>query len=342
MLHGTSRSSRREASKVSKLAVVIPMFNPGPWVLRVLERVPPEVALLVVVDDGSTDGSPELVAQHPDQRLHLVRLGENLGVGAATWRGFQEAFALGAEVAVKVDADLQMDPQMAVRLAHPVLTGRADLAKGNRFFHTEQLLEMPLLRRLGNMALSFLAKAATGYWNVFDPTNGFLALHRAVFPLLRENAIARDYFFEISLLAELRLHRCVVQDVPLPASYPHNLSHLSIPKALLRFPPRLWRLFLRRIWLQHFVQDFGPAAVSLMAGLLLLGGGAGWGIYNWVKWARMGLFTPTGTIMLAALPIIFGFQLLLQALFLDVLSVPREPVHPHLDWPLERVSTGGE
>jgi len=314
-----------------ELAIVIPMYNPGRWILQVLEHIPPEVGLVVVVDDGSTDGSVELVKNYSDPRVHLVRMGKNCGVGAATWRGLEEAFSRGARVAVKVDADFQMDPRLAFQVAQPVLEGKADFAKANRFLHTQELLQMPLLRRVGNMGLSFLVKAATGYWNIFDPTNGFFAIHRAVFRLLRPTSIAHDFFFEISLLAELGLHRCVVQDVPLPASYPHEVSHLRVWHALLSFPARLARLFVRRLWLQHFVQDFGPMAVSLVFGLLLASGGVAWGVYHWVQSARAGVVTPTGTVMLAALPLIFGFQLLLQALFFDVQSVPRNPIHPQLE-----------
>jgi len=318
-------------SEPLELAVVIPMYNPGSWVVKVLEHMPGEVGLVVVVDDGSTDGSPELVQAYKDPRVVLVSMGKNCGVGAATWRGFGEAFARGAKVAVKVDADFQMDPALAPRIAAPVLEGRADFAKGNRFFHSQELWQMPFIRRLGNMGLSFLVKAATGYWNVFDPTNGFIALHRAVFPLLRPSAIAGDFFFEISLLAELGLHRCVVQDVPIPASYPHEHSHLSVRQSFFSFPWRLARLFFRRLWLQHFVQDFGPTALSLLSGLFLCLAGGTWGLYHWVKSAKAGLVTPTGTIMLAALPLIFGFQLLLQAVFFDVASVPKNPIHPYLE-----------
>lgn len=327
---GEVGGSVTQTHKSVKLAVVIPMYNPGSLICQVLERMPKVVDLVIVVDDGCTDGSPELVRQFSDPRVRMVVMEKNSGVGAATWRGMEEAVQLGADVLVKVDADMQMDPRLVPQIASPVLRGQADFAKGNRFLHTEELVQMPLLRRVGNMILSFLTKAATGYWHVFDPTNGFFVMRSEVFPLLNRGRIARDYFFEISLLAELGLHRCAVQDVPQPASYPHQLSHLSLGRVLLTFPSQLGRAFLRRLWFQHFVQDFGPVAVCLLLGLGLFLGGALFGAYHWALSLKKGVAAPTGTIMLAVLPMVFGFQLLLQALLLDMQATPRTPIYRHI------------
>lgn len=313
-----------------RLAVVVPMYNPGKLIVQVLKHMPKEVDLVVVVDDGSSDGAGELVRNCSDPRIVLLQLEKNSGVGAACKRGMAEAFSRGAGLVVKVDADFQMDPRFVPVIAGPVLAGKADFAKGNRFLHSEELLAMPFVRRLGNMALSFLAKAATGYWQVFDPTNGFFAIHRQVFSLLNQRRIADDYFFEISLLAELRLHGAVVKDVALPASYPHKISHLSVRRALWSFPAKLFRLLCRRVWLEHFVKDFGLVAVSLFFGLFLFFGGGLFGIYHWYYSARAGVVTPTGTVMLAVLPMVFGFQLLLQALFLDVQKIPNTPLQGEL------------
>lgn len=122
----------------------------------------------------------------------------------------------------------------------------------------------------------------------------------------------------------------MVKDVALPASYPHEVSHLSVGRALLSFPFRLLRLLCRRIWLEHFVKDFGLVAVSFLFGLLLFLGGGFFGAYHWYYSAKAGVATPTGTVMLAVLPMVFGFQLLLQALFLDVQKVPTTPVQGEL------------
>ena len=150
--------------------------------------------------------------------------------------GYSRALELGATVLVKMDADNQMDPAYLPRLLSPVLCGTADYAKGNRFVDVEKILRMPAGRRMGNLGLSLMTKAASGYWNIFDPTNGFTALDAEVFRRLDQRRIHRRYFFESSLLIELSIHRAVVQDVNIPARYAGEVSSLSISRVLLEFP----------------------------------------------------------------------------------------------------------
>ena len=78
------------------------------------------------------------------------------------------------------------------------------------------------------MGLGFLTKAATGYWNLFDPTNGFVAVHGKVLAQLPFEQIDRSYFFETSMLANLYLLGAVVKYVPMPAHYGDEVSNLSV------------------------------------------------------------------------------------------------------------------
>ncbi len=95
--------------------------------------------------------------------------------------GFEKAAQLGAHIAVKIDGDGQMNPQFLFNMVEPILNGEADYTKGNRFFHVIDIVKMPFIRRIGNLGLSFLTKAASGYWNVFDPTNGYVAIKLETF-----------------------------------------------------------------------------------------------------------------------------------------------------------------
>jgi dolichol-phosphate mannosyltransferase len=310
------------------IAVVIPAYRVEREIEGVIASIPSYIATIVVVDDASTDATKEVVGRiiPSDSRLVLLTHTKNLGVGASMVTGFKEALAREAAIIVKIDGDGQMAVERLPDLLAPLIEGRADFAKGNRFHDLSALQSMPLLRRIGNVGLSFLAKAATGYWDCFDPTNGFLALRGDVSARLPLHRLDSRYFFEISLLGELYLQQAVVSDVPIPARYGAEESNLSIAKALVTFPWKLIALLGRRIALKYFVYDFTIGSLYFTCGIPLATFGLVFGVINWIKYASQGLPAPTGTVMLATLPFILGFQLLLSAIGFDLQSVPCHPL----------------
>jgi glycosyltransferase involved in cell wall biosynthesis len=310
-----------------RVAIVIPAYCEEERIEGVVRGLPLWVDHIVVVDDGSTDRTFERTRGIGDQRLVVLRHEHNQGVGGATLTGFAKAVELGADVLLKMDGDGQMDPAGLPALIEPVRRGEADYVKANRFLHSRELMRMPRIRRLGNIGLSFMAKLASGYWNIFDPNNGYVAIHAAVVPLLDPARLSKRFFFENSLLLELGLHRAVVRDVYLPARYGDNVSHLSEARALIEFPPLLLRGLLQRVILQYFVCDFTAVSLFILVGLVASLCGFGWGVYHWVLSVRTGVPATTGTVMIAVLPLILGIQLLLQALVMDIQNEPRHPIH---------------
>lgn len=309
-----------------RVAVVIPAYRVARHIENVVREIPGFVSDIVVVDDASPDETWQIVGGLADPRVHLLRHEHNGGVGAAMITGYRHAFELGADVVVKMDGDEQMDPGYLIPLIEPILAGEADYTKGSRFFHTRQLRQMPLLRRVGNLGLSFLTKASSGYWDVFDPTNGYTAIHRRALEVLDWQNIDRRWFFETSMLIELNLVRAVVRDVQIPARYADERSSLSAASALVRFPRKLLAALFRRIWLQYFVREFSPVSLFLVAGLPLAVFGFLWGVVHWVRSARTGIAASTGTVMVAVVPLILGFQLLLQGVSLDIQNTPKLPL----------------
>lgn len=309
------------------ICVVIPLYKARDKIAGVLRGIPQFIKTIVVVDDCSPDDSYECACAVDDKRVHFVRHQQNQGVGGATLSGYQKAIELGAEIIVKMDSDGQMDPAYLPSLIAPILAGQADYTKGNRFLHSRQLKTMPILRRVGNLGLSFLTKLASGYWNVFDPTNGYTAIAASVVTRLDTDFIDRRYFFETSMFMELGLLRAVIVDVYIPARYGNEISNLSVWKVLLDFPMRLLRAFLLRIWVQYFLRDFSLVSLYLLSGLALLGFGSLFGAYHWWLSAQLKVATETGTVMLAVLSIILGVQLLLQSIALDVQNVPNHIIH---------------
>ena len=312
-----------------QVAVVIPAYRAAAQIAGVLRGIPDFVSWIVVVEDCSPDATAAIVEAESrrDPRIRLLRHEENQGVGGAVLTGYAEAHRLGAEIVVKMDSDGQMDPAQLPALIGPIVRGEADYTKGNRYLHARQLRSMPLARRIGNLGLSFLTKLASGYWNIFDPTNGYTAIHAALIPLLNAEGIGRRYFFESSMLLELSLLRAAVRDVCIPARYGEETSNLSIAKTLRQFPLALAKGFCRRIWIQYFVRDFSIASLYAIAGLGLLLSGGVFGAIHWCSSAQQGIATPTGTVMLAALPVLLGIQLLLQAVTLDIQNQPTHCLH---------------
>ena len=306
--------------------VVIPMYRVEAHIADVIRAIPAWVAGIVAVDDASPDQSAQKALETGDPRLSVVRHATNQGVGGAMLTGYSRALELGATVMVKVDGDGQMAPEFLPDIIRPILQGRADYAKGNRFVLYDALLRMPPIRRFGNLGLSFLTKMASGYWNIFDPTNGYTAISAAAFQRLNPQQIHPRYFFESSMLIELNLQRAVVADVSMPARYGGEISSLSVSRALVQFPALLWRGLLRRIWLQYFVTDFSMGSLYLVLGVLMLLWGLVWGLLKWGISIATNIPATTGTVMLAAIPFILGAQLLLQAIAYDMQNVPRLPL----------------
>lgn len=316
------------------VAVVIPCYRVTRHVLPLLERIGPQVERIYCVDDACPDGSGDHIqAGTQDPRVVVLRHAANQGVGGATLTGYRQAIADGARVIVKIDGDGQMDPALLPAFVAPILAGEADYAKGNRFWDLGQVRAMPLARRIGNLGLSFLAKASTGYWDIFDPTNGYTAIHADLAARLPLDRIGRRYFFESDLLFHLNLLRACVVDVPMAASYGSETSHLNPARALFEFPLRHARNALRRIFYNYFFRDMSVGSIELLAAIALLGFGVVFGGLHWWDSYREGVATPVGTIMVATVAVISGLQFLLAFVSYDVASVPRRPVHRALPGP---------
>jgi glycosyltransferase involved in cell wall biosynthesis len=293
-----------------------------------LAAVPAQAWRIYVIDDACPEQSGTLVEREcRDARVVVLRNAENRGVGGAVLAGYRQAVQDGADVIVKIDGDGQMDPSLLTRFAAPILSGHADYAKGNRFYDLRHIGRMPALRLFGNAVLSFMAKISTGYWDIFDPTNGYTAIDARVAAMLPHDRISERYFFETDMLFRLGTYRAVVVDVPMDAHYADEVSNLRVGRVLGEFLFKHARNAGKRLVYNYFLRDLSIASVELVAGLAMLLFGTGFGLVQWWEAAAAGVATPIGTVMLAAMPVLLGLQLVLAFLAYDIAAVPRRPLH---------------
>lgn len=311
-----------------RIAVVIPSYRAKAHVLEVIAGIPALVERIYVVDDACPEGSGALVeAQCSDVRVRVHRNAVNLGVGGAVMAGYRLALEDGMDIVVKMDSDGQMDPTALPELVGPIVRGEADYAKGNRFYDLTQIWRMPRMRILGNAALSFMTKISSGYWDLFDPTNGYTALHCRIVPKLPLEKISKRYFFESDMLFRLNIIRAVVVDVPMDARYGAEVSNLSISRVVFDFSYKHARNMSKRIFYNYFLRDLSLASLELLVGMGFLLTGFVMGVLFWIESARTGITASAGSVMLVALQVIVAIQLLLGFLAYDIASVPRRALH---------------
>jgi len=308
--------------KEKRILIVIPAYNEERHVGDVLAGIPDYVDKVIVVDDCSADNTAQVIASVRDDRLVALQTDRNQGVGGATILGYVKAKEFDCDIVVKMDGDGQMTPEHLPLLLDKVADGY-DYAKGNRFLAGASLESMPRHRLIGNIILTFLNKLASGYWHIFDPQNGYTAISFAALSRLDLSRLHHRYFFENDMLIALNLQNARVADVPIPARYGTERSDLNPFRAGVTFPLLFIPRLCRRIYQKYILRDFSPIALFLVMGLLLFGWGFLFGAYHWILSILTNHVATTGTVMLAVLPLILGFQLMLQAIVLDIQETPR-------------------
>ena len=315
----------------SRLAVVVPSYKVRTHVLDVIARVPPLVERIYVIDDKCPQQSGQFVQEQcTDSRVRVIFHEENQGVGGAVRTGYRAALEEGMDIVVKVDGDGQMDPALIPHFTRPIERGKADYTKGNRFYRPESLKGMPPIRLFGNAALSFINKLSTGYWSIMDPTNGYTAIHTAVLRELPLHKLEQRYFFETDMLYHLNTIRAVVHDVPMDAVYADEESSLKVSKVLPEFIVKHVNRFFKRYVYLYLLRDFNIGSLYSLLGVVLCGLGVVFGGWAWLRSLTTGQPATSGTVMLAALPLIIGIQFLIAFLHHDVERVPSQPLSEDL------------
>ena len=308
-----------------KIGVVIPVYKVAKQICDVIQSLPKTIANIIVVDDKCPQfsGKEAEKISESDKRIVVLYHQQNLGVGGAMITGYEKAMELGCDIVIKIDGDGQMDPAYIDKLIAPLVNDEADYTKGNRFMDPNVLKIMPKIRLIGNSVLSFLTKISSGYWNVMDPTNGYTAIRKEVLEELELNKISKRYFFESDMLINLNIINAVVMDISMSPKYGDEESSLNVWKAIIQFPPKLLKGFIKRLFLKYFIYDFNMASVYILLGVPMFFLGVLFGLIEWRDSVIHGTTKPLGTIMLLTLAITLSFQMLLQAINIDISLTPK-------------------
>jgi hypothetical protein len=290
----------------------------------VVRKIPDFIDTVVIIDDKSKQELPiKLIKECTNLNLCFLENEKNLGVGGATKCGFKYAIQNNADIVIKVDADDQMDLEFLPEMIKVLLKDKAQVAKGNRFKDTRAINNMPIIRRFGNLGLSFLAKISTGYWNNFDPTNGFLAIKVKTLKEIDFSKLEDRYFFETSLMAELYFYNAKIKDIKMPAIYANEKSNMKVWQMPFVFSKKLIGLLIKRLLKSYFIYDFNIGSIYFLFGNLLFFFGCFFGLVKWSYYSSIDTPAPTGTIMIATISLILGFQLLLQFIQYDIFNAPK-------------------
>lgn len=310
--------------KGATIAAVVPAYKEEQMIATVIETMPDFVDHIVIVDDCSPDDTTGAVTRVGDPRVTLIRHEVNQGVGGAIITGHNAAMELGADVNVIMAGDAQMDPAYLPQLLDRVTVEGFGFAKANRFFSPESFEGMPRHRVFGNIVLSFLTKMTSGYWHLFDPQNGYTAIRTEALKRVPLHSVSRRYSFENDLLIHLNILQVSAVDVPIPAVYGDEVSSIKLGSVIPELLNLLFRGFWRRIWYRYVLWSFSPIALLLAAGMVL--SLFGLAVAVWVCFQIAGSVVATAaTVMLAALPLMLGTQMLISALQLDIQASPSAP-----------------
>jgi glycosyltransferase involved in cell wall biosynthesis len=307
--------------KEHTIAAVVPAYNESKLIGKTIMTMPDFVDLIIVVNDRSTDDTSAQARAVGDPRVVVIDHEVNTGVGGSIMDGHARALELGADINVVMAGDAQMDPAYLPSLLDPICDNGYEFTKANRFFSSSALAGMPIVRLVGSIALSFATKAASGYWNLFDPQNGYTAIKRSALLRIPARKVSRGYAFENDLLIWLNIAGARARDVPIPAVYGDEVSTMRIHREMVSIGRLLFSGFWRRMLRRHVLQSFSPVALLFFTGLALVGFGAAVG--GWVVTETVGPRVATaGSVLLSVGPLLTGIHMLVNSMMLDIQATP--------------------
>lgn len=306
----------------SRLAVVVPCFNEGKQLAKVIDTMPATVDRIYVVNDCSSDDTLKIANDFAanDDRIKVIDHEVNQGVGGAIASGYMAARDEAFDVTVVMAGDAQMDPAELPDIAGPVARDECDYTKGNRLFSGQAWKIIPRARYLGNSLMSLLTKIASGYWHIADSQSGYTGINLKALQTIDWDSMYKRYGQPNDLLVKLNIYDFRVRDVPIRPVY--DVGEESGVKPFRMIPRLSWllfRLFVQRMIQKYVIRDFHPLVLFYLFGLVFLLFGLALGAYLLIYRIFIGPVADTSAIF-AAMFFITGTQLSLFAMWFDMES----------------------
>ncbi len=302
------------------IGIVVPAYNEETQIERTVRTMPEFVDKIIVVDDRSKDRTAEIVEglAIEDDRVILIRHEKNGGVGKAIGTGYIWCRENDIDIAVVMAGDGQMDPDDMPALLDPVVDNKADYTKGNRLITGEAWKKIPKIRYLGNSALTFLTKIASGYWHVTDSQTGYTALNKKALHLLPLEDIYPRYGMPNDFLVTCNIYNMRVMDVPINPVYGvGEKSGIRVSRVIFSLSFLMARLFVRRMVQKYIIRDFHPLIFFYAFGGFLLLLDIPLIVRLIVLWTTEG-FAPPMTALAILFCTFMGMQSILFAMLFDM------------------------
>jgi dolichol-phosphate mannosyltransferase len=310
-----------------KISIIVPVYNVGKSIIDFIGSIPNYVDQIIVVDDKCPLGTGKILKKHSqnNEKLEILFNDQNLGVGGTVKRGYESAIKKNSDIIVKIDGDGQMDSDQIIRLVNCIVDGY-DYSKGNRFLNTSYIKNYPLERFLGNKFLSLYSKFSTGYWDIFDPINGFTAIKKNKLKELNLDKVDNRYFFETDMLFNLYLLKSTVKDVSVNIKYfKDHRQNLNILKETFNFFFKNFHRLLNRVRITYLNNSVRLPGILFSVGISSLLFSVFFGSYNLFIYSMIKkTFIPNSINAICLISFIVGLFTLLFFFKIDINNNPNK------------------
>jgi len=252
-------------------------------------------------------------------RIVLINLLKNSGVGAAIARGYKWCKDNDIDVTAVMAGDGQMDPDELYDICKPVIEENIDYVKGNRLIHRSAWLVIPKVRFFGNSILSILTKVASGYWHVSDTQTGYTAISKKALNSIRLYDIYKSYGMPNDMLVKLNIAFCTLKEVEIKPIYDiGEKSKMKVMKVIPRISWLLFKSFFKRLWIKYLFRDFHPLFLLYNLSFILFIFAVPFAVDIIEKVFTKGESILGNNLLIFVFLIISGFQSLLFAMWMDI------------------------